>query len=34
MRSRPRVGRLSSIAIVAFGRDHDAAIDLRIVGFY
>jgi len=34
MRDRLRAGSLSSIAIVAFGRDHDAAIDVRIVGFY
>ena len=34
LRSVPRPGSLASIAIVAYGRDHDARIDVREVGFY
>lgn len=34
LRSMPRPGSLASIAIVAYGRDHDARIDVREVGFY
>ena len=34
LRSVPRPGSLASIAIVAYGRDHDAQIDVREVGFY
>jgi len=30
----PEAGRLTSIAVVAYGRDHEARIDLREVGFY
>ena len=30
----PRPGSLASIAIVAYGRDHDAGIEVREVGFY
>ena len=32
--SVPRPGSLASVAIVAYGRDHDARIDVRGVGFY
>jgi len=34
LRRVPRPGSLTSVAIVAFGRDHDARIDVREVGFY
>jgi hypothetical protein len=34
LRDIPRPGSLSSVAVVAFGRDHDARIDVREVGFY
>lgn len=34
LRSVPRPGSLASVAIVAYGRDHDARIDVREVGFY
>jgi len=34
LRSVPRPGSLASVAIVAYGRDHDAWIDVREVGFY
>jgi hypothetical protein len=34
LRAVPRVGSLRSVAIVAFGRDHNAEIDLREIGFY
>jgi len=34
LRAVPRVRSLSSVAIVAYGRDHDAQIDVREVGFY
>ena len=34
LRAVPRVGSLRSVAIVAFGRDHDAEIELREIGFY
>ena len=34
LRRVPRAGSLRSIAIVAFGRDHDAQIDLREIAFY
>lgn len=30
----PKPGSLTSVAIVAYGRDHDARIDVREVGFY
>jgi hypothetical protein len=30
----PEAGRLTSIAVAAYGRDHEARIDLREVGFY
>ncbi len=33
-RAGPRPGNLTSVAIVAFGRDHDALIEVREVGFY
>ena len=34
LRSVPRPGSLKSIGIVAFGRDHEAEIDVREVSFY
>lgn len=34
LRSVPRPGSLKSVAVVAYGRDHDAAIDVREVAFY
>lgn len=34
LRAVPRSDGLRSIAVVAFGRDHDAQIDVREVGFY
>ena len=34
LRATPRAGGLSSVAIVAFGRDHEARIELRKIGFY
>jgi hypothetical protein len=34
MRSVPRPDGLKSLGVVAFGRDHDAEIDVREVGFY
>lgn len=34
LRKVPRASGLKSVAIVAFGRDHDAQIDVREVGFY
>ena len=34
LRAVPRADSLKSIAVVAFGRDHDAEIDVREVGFY
>ena len=34
LRSVPKPGSLSSVAVVAYGRDHDALIDVREVGFY
>ena len=34
LRSVPRPGSLASVAIVAYGRDHDARIEVREVGFY
>jgi hypothetical protein len=34
LRDVPRPGSLTSVAIVAYGRDHDARIDVREVGFY
>jgi hypothetical protein len=34
LRATPRPGSLKSIGIVAYGRDHDAEIDVREVGFY
>ena len=33
-RAGPRPGNLTSVAIVAYGRDHDALIEVREVGFY
>jgi len=34
LRAVPKPGSLSSVAVVAYGRDHDARIDVREVGFY
>jgi hypothetical protein len=34
LRTVPRPGSLTSLAIVAYGRDHDAEIEVREVGFY
>lgn len=34
LRSVPRAGSLASVAVVAYGRDHNAQIDVREVGFY
>lgn len=34
LRSVPAPGGLTSVAVVAYGRDHDAHIDVREVGFY
>ena len=34
LRAVPRADSLRSVAVVAYGRDHDAAIDVREVGFY
>ena len=34
LRTQPRPGNLRSIAVVAYGRDHDADIEVREVGFY
>lgn len=34
LRSVPAPGGLTSVAIVAYGRDHNAQIDVRDVGFY
>lgn len=34
LRAQPRAPSLSSVAVVAYGRDHDARIDLREIGFY
>ena len=34
LRSVPAPGSLTSVAVVAYGRDHDARIEVREVGFY
>ena len=34
LRDVPGATSLTSLAVVAFGRDHDARIDIREVGFY
>ena len=34
LRSIPRAQGLKSLGVVAFGRDHDAEIEMREVGFY
>jgi hypothetical protein len=34
LRTVPAPGSLTSVAVVAYGRDHDALIDVREVGFY
>lgn len=34
LRPTPRPAGLKSVAVVAFGRDHEALIDIREIGFY
>jgi hypothetical protein len=34
LRQVPRPGSLTSVAVVAYGRDHEARIDVRELGFY
>ncbi|MEO6299416.1 MAG: CIA30 family protein [Paracoccaceae bacterium] len=34
LREVPKPGSMTSVAVVAFGRDYDARIDVREVGFY
>jgi hypothetical protein len=34
LRAVPRADDLRSVAVVAYGRDHDARIDVREIGFY
>jgi hypothetical protein len=34
LRAVPQARSLSSVAVVAYGRDHDALIDVREIGFY
>ncbi len=34
LRDVPRAGALTSVGVVAFGRDHEADIEVREVGFY
>ena len=34
LRTVPRPGSLTSLAVVAYGRDHDAVIEVREIGFY
>ncbi len=34
LRQSPRALSLKSVAVVAYGRDHDARIDVREIGFY
>lgn len=34
LRTVPRPGSLTSLAVVAYGRDHEAEIEVREVGFY
>jgi hypothetical protein len=34
LRAVPDASSLTSLGIVAYGRDHDAQIDVRVVGFY
>jgi hypothetical protein len=34
LRDVPRAGALTSVGIVAYGRDHEADIEVREVGFY
>lgn len=34
LRKTPKANSVKSIAVVAFGRDHEAQIDVREVGFY
>ena len=34
LRTEPKAGGLTSVAVVAYGRDHDAKIDVRELGFY
>ncbi|WP_343211911.1 CIA30 family protein (plasmid) [Aliisedimentitalea scapharcae] len=34
LRSEPRAGSIKSIGIVAYGRDHQAEVDVQEIGFY
>ncbi len=34
LRAVPRAEGLSSVAVVAYGRDHEAQVDVREIGFY
>jgi hypothetical protein len=34
LRSEPRAGSIISIGIVAYGRDHQAEVDVKEIGFY
>ena len=34
LRGVPRVSSLASLAVVTYGRDHDALIDIRHMEFY
>jgi hypothetical protein len=34
LRGEPRPGNLTSLAVAAYGRDHDADVEVREVGFY
>ena len=34
LRDVPKPGSLTAVAVVAYGRDHDARIEVREVGFY
>ncbi len=34
VRSEPQVSSINSIAVVAYGRDHQAAVDIQEIGFY
>lgn len=34
LRSEPRAGSVKSVGVVAFGRDHQASVDVMEIGFY
>jgi hypothetical protein len=34
MRTEPKAESLKSIAIVAYGRDHEAMVDVKVIGFF